>query len=403
MADPVTVSEAVDHLVRARPHMPGETLPLDACLGRILHEAVIARTTLPPADVSAMDGYAVRFSDVQQAGAVLTVIGEAPAGKPFDGSVGERQAVRIFTGGALPSGTDHVLIQEQAEREGDSVTVSKAQSRRRHIRRKGLDFSAGDPVLKAGTRLGPAELAMAAAANHADLVVQVRPKIALIASGSELRVPGSPLGPGEVANSNVTALAALVRLWGGEPVEAGLVPDSVEAIIGRVEQAARNCDLVVAIGGASVGEHDLMRMAFRQLGAQMVFEKVAMRPGKPTWHARLGSTPVLGLPGNPATAYVCAHLFLAPMLAAGADVQGPVKARLTHDLPANGSREAYIRARLGGSADGRTVTALDQQDTALIHPFLAANCLIRRMPGGAALAAGDVADCVMLTSWHRSI
>lgn len=396
MADPVSVSEAVDYLVRSRPQMAGETLPLDACLGRILHEPVFARATLPPADVSAMDGYAVRFSDVERVGAILTLIGESPAGQPFDGAVGEHQAVRIFTGGTLPDGADHVLIQEHAVRQNSRVTVSTAQSRPRHIRRKGLDFCAGDCVLQAGVTLGAAELAMASAANHASLQVTVRPKVAIITSGSELRAPGSALGPGEVINSNATAIAALVRLWGGDPIDAGLAPDQIDAIIERVKQAARSCDIIVAIGGASVGDHDLMRAAFGALGAQMVFEKVAVRPGKPTWHARLGATPVLGLPGNPATAYVCAHLFLARMLG-GKDVQGLMKARLTHDLPANGAREAYIRARFEDSVDGRTVTVLDQQDTALLHPFLQANCLIRCTPGQPASIKEDAVECISLT------
>lgn len=398
MSDPVTVDEALQHIHRARPAPGAETLPLDACLGRILRKPVIARTTLPPSAVSAMDGYAVRFADVQETGTRLTVIGEAPAGQPFECAIGPGEAVRIFTGGALPSGADHVLIQEHAVREDKRVTVSTPQSRPRHIRRKGLDFSAGDTVLHAGVTLGPAELAMAAAANHASLEVTIRPKVAIITSGSELRAPGSPLGPGDVVNSNATAIAALVRLWGGEPIDAGLAPDRIDAIREHVERSVRSCDIIVAIGGASVGDHDLMRAAFRELGAQMVFEKVAVRPGKPTWHARLGRTPVLGLPGNPATAYVCAHLFLAPMLDAGGGMPRLVKARITHDLPANGAREAYIRARLSGSVDGRTVTALDQQDTALIHPFLEANCLIRRRPGDPACIEEDIVECLSLAA-----
>lgn len=397
MTEPVSVREAIEHLCDARAPEAGENCALDACLGRVLHQPVHARATLPPSDVSAMDGYAVRLADTRQAGAKLTVIAEAPAGRPSHHTVSPMQAVRIFTGGALPEGADHILIQEHAERLGDQIRVVADQPRARHIRKMGLDFAAGDLLLAAGTRLGPAELAIAAAANHAGLAVRKRPKVALIASGSELHPPGSPLGSFGIANSNTIAISSLVRFWGGEPIDAGLAPDSIDAICKRVESAA-DCDVIVAIGGASVGDHDLMRSAFRASGAEMVFERVAVKPGKPAWHARLGKVPVLGLPGNPATAYVCAHLFLAPMLVARGDAERVVQARLSHDLPANGPRETYIRAYMTNQPDGRTVRVISQQDTALLHPFLGANCLVRRMQGDTAHARGDHADCLMLAA-----
>ncbi|WP_084398834.1 molybdopterin molybdotransferase MoeA [Henriciella aquimarina] len=401
MPEPVSVSDALEQLARSHSSPDGERLPLAACLGRILREPITARATLPPADVSAMDGYAVRLEDVRHAGADLIVLGEAPAGRSFDQALGKMQAVRIFTGGALPPGADHILVQEDAERDGDMVRVMTAQQGARHVRRKGLDFSLGDPLLPSGTSLGPAELALAAAANHAELVVVRRPKIGLLASGNELKVPGSALRPGEIANSNTTAISSLVSLWGGEPVDLGLAPDSLEGIAARIDHG-RGCDMIIAIGGASVGDHDLMRTAFNRAGARMVFEKVDVKPGKPTWHAMLNDIPVLGLPGNPATAYVCAHLFLAPHLPAYAGESLRLKAKLEHDLPPNGGRETYIRARLTQHLNGRSVRALTQQDTALLHPFLEANCLIRREPHATSRADGDAVECALLAASPRS-
>ena len=392
----ISVETALSILAQHGCRAEEETVPLSQALGRRLAQPVIARLTLPPSDVSAMDGYAVRVADVREAGAELKLIGETPAGNVPTRSLGPGETMRIFTGAPLPEGADHILVQEEAERDGEIVRVTAAQGDAQFVRRAGIDFHTGDALVVAGTRLGPAELAIAAAGNHASLAVERRPKVAIIAGGNELRPPGSDLKPGQIVDSISTALGALVRCWGGEPVTTGIARDSVASIREQID-AASDADIIVPVGGASVGDHDHTKAAFAEAGAEIVFSKIAVKPGKPTWFARRGEQRVLGLPGNPASAYVCAHLFLRQLLPSAPN-QDIFPASLLAPLAANGSRETYLRGRAIAGPAGMRVEALPNQDSSLLRPFLTANCLIRRPAGTSAAAEGDTVDCLPLTA-----
>ena len=393
----ISVQDAISALTQHRAAGADVLTPLSKALGGRLARDVLAKVTLPPRDASAMDGYAVRFSDVGKAGAQLTVIGEAPAGSPFGGAVGQGEAVRIFTGGAVPEGADHIVIQENASREGDILTTTTTNETRRHIRKAGIDFTKGETLITAGTQLSPAHIALAAAANHDTLPIYKRPVIALIANGDELKEPGSPVQDGDVISSNAAGLGALIQSWGGEVMDMGIAKDSVAAITALIE-AASAADIIVPIGGASVGDYDYMRTAFKEAGLELVFEKIAVRPGKPTWFGKLGEQRVLGLPGNPASATVCAHLFLK-ILMNRADNIVTTKAKLTQALSANGPRETFARGRTEVSDDGiAKVTPFPRQDSSLMTPFAKANVLLRLPPNTGPWDEGDVIDVVSLIS-----
>ena len=393
----ISVQDAISALTQHRAAGADVLTPLSKALGGRLARDVLAKVTLPPRDASAMDGYAVRFSDVGKAGAQLTVIGEAPAGSPFGGAVGQGEAVRIFTGGAVPEGADHIVIQENASREGDILTTTTTNETRRHIRKAGIDFTKGETLIAAGTQLSPAHIALAAAANHDTLPIYKRPVIALIANGDELKEPGSPVQEGDVIGSNAAGLGALIQSWGGEVMDMGIAKDSVAAITALIE-AASAADIIVPIGGASVGDYDYMRTAFKEAGLELVFEKIAVRPGKPTWFGKLGEQRVLGLPGNPASATVCAHLFLK-ILMNRADNIVTTKAKLTQALSANGPRETFARGRKEVSDDGiAKVTPFPRQDSSLMTPFAKANVLLRLPPNTGPWDEGDVIDVVSLIS-----
>ena len=393
----ISVQDAISALTQHRAAGADVLTPLSKALGGRLARDVLAKVTLPPRDASAMDGYAVRFSDVGKAGAQLTVIGEAPAGSPFRGAVGQGEAVRIFTGGAVPEGADHIVIQENASREGDILTTTTTNETRRHIRKAGIDFTKGETLITAGTQLSPAHIALAAAANHDTLPIYKRPVIALIANGDELKEPGSPVQEGDVIGSNAAGLGALIQSWGGEVMDMGIAKDSVAAITALIE-AASAADIIVPIGGASVGDYDYMRTAFKEAGLELVFEKIAVRPGKPTWFGKLGEQRVLGLPGNPASATVCAHLFLK-ILMNRADNIVTTKAKLTQALSANGPRETFARGRKEVSDDGiAKVTPFPRQDSSLMTPFAKANVLLRLPPNTGPWDEGDVIDVVSLIS-----
>ena len=373
---------------------PGlETVSLDKAQSRTLAQAITARVSRPPNAVSAMDGYAVRLEDVREAGAALKVIGEAPAGTPFSGAPGAGEAVRIFTGGEMPEGTDHIVIQEDTVREGNTVTCLKAYDAPAHIRKAGLDFREGATLLDSGTRLGAGELALIAAANHGTVPVRKRLRVGILANGNELKAPGSDLAPGEIVNSNPAGLAALIRDWGGEPVDLGIAEDSMESIRDSI-QAAGHIDIFLPVGGASVGDHDLMRPAFAAEGFEPVFAKIAVKPGKPTWFSTRRKQLVLGLPGNPASAMVCAHLFLQPLLHDRGLPYMP--ARLATPLAANGRREQYLRAEVRVSEDGVLLThAAEDQDSSLITPFIHAAALIRRRVDAPAMGEGEIVDVLL--------
>ena len=395
MSGLISVSEALALIQANRPHPETETVPIEQALGHRLAEPVIAQRTHPPAPMSAMDGYAVRLHDVSQTNAKLRVIGEAPAGRPFGGALGPGEAVRIFTGSVIPDGADTVIIQENVTREDEKITSLQAYEKPAHIRAAGLDFATGDTLIDAGTRLRAEHVSAAAASNNPVVQVERRLRVGLLANGDELRPPGSDLKPGEIINSNPYGLKALVEGWGGEAVDLGIAGDSVEAIEAILENA-RDVDVFVPIGGASVGDHDHMRTAFNNRGFEPVFEKIAVRPGKPTWFSKAPDALVLGLPGNPASAMVCAHLFLSQLL--GVDWgKSLVKGKLKGDVGANGPREHFMRARLSFDEEGGfEIDPTINQDSSLLRPFLTCNVLLRREPSAPALSAGANAEALLI-------
>jgi molybdopterin molybdotransferase len=377
--------------------LPVETVGLQQAAGRRLAQPVKAGIFQPPADVSSMDGYAVRFPDMRP-GARLKVVGESRAGAPFEGPVGYREAVRIFTGAFIPEGASHVLIQEDTKRDGDTVEVTHDQPRAENIRRKGRDFSAGQVLVPAGQALTPGALALAAAGNAAELRVRRQPLVALLANGDELVEPGEDLRPGQVTNSIAPALDSLIRRWGGQVNRLGVAQDNEADVRNRIGGPA---DLIVSIGGASVGDYDVVRPAFAAAGFEPVFEKIAVKPGKPTWFSAAPTRLALGLPGNPAAAMVTAQIFLKPLLDAlsgSPEAKAPVqRAHLARPLAAAGGREEYLRAILTLGADGKAQAApAEDQDSSLLHPFLAANALIRRPAHSAAAMEGDLVEVMTL-------
>lgn len=390
--------EALHHIGTVPALGETETAPLHACVGRVLATSVLARHTHPPDNMSAMDGYAVRIADAT-AGAKLHVIGEAAAGHPFAGQVRADTCVRVFTGSVIPDGADHVVIQEDVTRTGDAIEINQAQSGPRHIRAAGIDFNAGDVILNAGTCVSPRHLSICAAANHAELTVIRRPRVALLANGDELRPPGSTLGPGQIIASNEYTLTALIEAWGGDVVNLGIAPDDPIDIKARIKRA-QDADLFVPVGGASVGDHDHMKAAFADLGFQTVFSRIAVRPGKPTWMSKSDAQWVLGLPGNPASALVCAHLFLRPLLLQmlGRSAQATtIQAKLDAPMDANGSRESFSRGIVSfGDAGERIVSLAGNQDSSLLSPFVTANVLVHRPIDSPAREAGETVNCVLL-------
>lgn len=373
----ISFEDALALIFERRTTPASEQVELEHALGRQLATALVARTSRPPANVSAMDGYAVRLEDVRPENTTLQLIGAAPAGAPFKGAVSQGQTVRIFTGGELPPGADHIIPQENVTASENKITILPASSSVRHVRAKGLDFSEGETVLKAGTLLGASELSVAAAANCDELQVAKRPLVALLANGDELKPAGSHLEQGEIINSNPPALAALVARWGGVALDLGIASDSIDSIHAKLT-LAKKADIIVPIGGASVGDHDYMFAAFEQLGFEPIFRKVAVKPGKPTWCAAKDRQTVLGLPGNPASALVCAHLFLKPLIT-GEPAHQFVAAKLSATLPANKQRAEFLRASCEIDEAGQLwVKPLANQDSSLLHPFLSANVLLHR-------------------------
>jgi len=376
--------------------LPSERVALAQAVQRILAEPVLSARDQPPFAVSAMDGYAIRAADVP---GILRVIGEAAAGAGFESACGVGEAVRISTGAAIPDGADTVVIQEDVQRDGDALAVPDAQPGA-NMRPQGGDFRAGVALLAVGRRLDGVALSLAAAAGHAELFVRRRPRIALLCSGDELVAPGTTPGRWQIFESASIGIAALVEAWGGTARKLEIEKDDVAAIAGAAEAGLRDCDLLVVIGGASVGDHDHARPALQQLGLKLMIEKVGVRPGKPTWFGVTPLGPVLGLPGNPASALVCAHLFLRPLLEkmlGRAFAVTFARARLMQALPANGPREHYLRAWLEADTQGqRTARAFEDQDSSLHAIFAAANALIRLPANAPAQAEGMLVDVLPL-------
>jgi molybdopterin molybdotransferase len=390
----ISVADALNRVLAHAEPLPGEDVPLDEANGRVLACDLTALRTQPPADVSAMDGYAVRTADVANAPVGLKVIGEVAAGRPFGAVVGPGEAARIFTGGVIPAGADAVVVQELANREADRVEVLKPASKGRHIRTEGLDFHRGESLFAKGHRLTARDLALLAGMNRPLVTLPRRPKIALFATGDELVPPGTEPGPGQIVYSNGFALAALARQEGAAVTDLGLVADTIEATTAAIRRA-RNipADILVTTGGASVGDYDFVHKAFAAEGMDLSFWKVAMRPGRPLMHGRLGDMHILGLPGNPVSSYVCAFLFLIPLIrrmGGRADLTMPVEsAVLGCDLPANDQREDYLRASLRHDTAGDVATPFPVQDSSMMVPLAKADCLVIREPYAPRASAGS--------------
>ncbi|HEY6383347.1 MAG TPA: gephyrin-like molybdotransferase Glp [Pseudolabrys sp.] len=393
------VAEALQRVLADAKPLPAEAAPLDEALGRILTEDVAALRTQPPAAVSAMDGYAVRAGDVAQAPVVLKVIGQVAAGHPFTGKVGPGEAARIFTGGIMPEGSDTVVIQELTTPDTNGVIIQKPTAAGRNVRAEAIDFAQQQILLRKGRRLTARDLMLAAAMNHSRLSVHRKPTVAILGTGDELVPPGATPRPGEIVYSNGFALAALARGNGAEVHDLGIARDRIEDIAAAVHRARQSgADILVTSGGASVGEHDLVQRALAGEGLELSFWRVALRPGRPMLHGRLGAMQVLGVPGNPVSAYVCAFLFLVPLirkLAGRPDIADPPQtARLGRDLPANDERADYLRATLEETQNGPVATPLPAQDSSLMAPLAKADCLLIRAPHAPAAAAGS--ECVIL-------
>jgi molybdopterin molybdotransferase len=396
----ITVEEAVATVVAAFRPLPAEIVGLEAALGRVLAEDAAARLSQPPADLSAMDGYAVRADDVRAVPVTLRLVGQAAAGAGFPDVIGPGETVRIFTGAPVPSGADAVVLQEDAEHRHGEVLVREVARRGRHIRRRGEDFAEGDRPLRAGRRLSARDIGLAAAMNLPWLPVRRKPRVAVIATGDELVMPGGLLGPGKIVCSANFGIAAYLRGFGAEPILLGIARDDEESLVAMLA-AARGADLLLTIGGASVGDFDLVRRALDRSGFDLGFHKVAVRPGKPLIFGRSGELVVLGLPGNPVSAAVTLLLFARPAIEAMLGVVraacGEPTARLGRDLPANGERQDYLRATLARNLDGDLVAIpFERQDSSMQRLFAAADCLVVRPPRAAPARAGERVTIVAL-------
>ena len=394
------VADALSAVLADAEPLSEEMVALDAAHHRVLADDLKALRTQPPQAMSAMDGYAARSADTSTVPARLTVIGEVAAGRPFDQPLRPGEAVRIFTGGVVPDGADAVVIQEDTARDGNIVIVNERATAGKNVRPAGIDFRQGDVLLRAGSRLTDRDLSLAAGMNHPHLLVRRHVKVAVLATGDELVMPGTTPGPGQIVYSNGYALRALARNEGADTVDLGIAADTVAATTDGIRRA-RDCgaDILITTGGASVGDHDLVKQSLEAEAVTMAFWKIAMRPGKPMMHGRLGAMRVIGLPGNPVSSYVCGFLFLVPLIRAlsgRTDIHHrPEPARLGRDLAANDVREDYLRARLEARADGTLVaTPVNHQDSSLLANLSFAQALVIRPPFAPAATAGS--PCTIL-------
>jgi molybdopterin molybdotransferase len=395
----ISVEAALETVLAGIRPVATEMVGLAQATGRVLAEDLAARVSHPPVAVSSMDGYAVRAADLATVPVRLPVIGQSAAGAAFDGQVGPGQALRIFTGAALPAGADAVVMQEDTQRDGDIVEIRATAPPGRFVRPAGMDFKSGDVLLAQGTLLGSRSIGLAAAMNHAWLRVRRRPRVAILSTGDEIVMPGDPLGATQIVGSNGPALMAMVSEAGGDPVHLGIAGDSRESLDAMIASAS-GCDLLVTSGGASVGDYDLVQDALAEAGLALGFYKVAMRPGKPLMFGSLRGVPVLGLPGNPVSAMVCAIVFLEPIIRAmlgRPSATSTMAARLGRDLAANDLRQDYLRGEIEPAVDGLPVAMpFTLQDSAVLSGLARASCLIVRAPNAPAAKAGEMVRVIML-------
>lgn len=393
----IPVDEAVRRIGAAVAPLGSERVSLASAHRRVLSSDAIAQLDQPPHPVSAMDGYAVRLADTHTVPITLRVIGAAPAGHPFAGTVRAGEVVRIFTGGVVPDGADAIVIQENTEAKDDRVTL-RAPAAARHVRAARFDFQQRDVLCAARRKLTARDLALLAAGGISIVDVQRRPVIAFAATGDELAPPDAPQREGGIVASTGYALAALIEIWGGQPLDLGILPDTIEALQ-QIPELASPADVVVTMGGASVGDHDLVQRALTPKGFTLDFWKIAMRPGKPLIFGKLGEKPFLGLPGNPVSSYVCAVLFLQPLIAGLLGIpfsQSLEEARLTRPLQANDSRQDYLRARLSRRGGELWAEPFAIQDSSMQSALATADALIVRPPNSPAAQMGERVEILLL-------
>ncbi len=394
------VEEARARILADLRPLGAEDIPLAEAYGRTIAQDVAATINQPPAPVSAMDGYALRSSDAAKMPASLRKIGVSRAGARFAGHLEPGTCVRIFTGAVVPDGADIIALQEDATETGDVVEIREVPDKGRHIRKAGLDFSTGSILVAGGSVLTARQIGLLAASGHASVSVRKKPRIAVLSTGDELVPPGQLLGDDQIFASNGIALASVVTGWGGAPIDLGIASDQSDVIAAAAERA-RDADMLVTTGGASVGDHDLVQDGLKQKGFVANFWRIAMRPGKPLMFGKLGNLPVISMPGNPVSALVCALLFLRPAMAkmlghAHTDLVFE-KVRLASALPANDKREDYLRSQLAIDSDGRlTVSASKTQDSSMLMTLTKADALIRRRPFAPPAQAGDEVDVLRL-------
>lgn len=393
----IPVETALAQILDGVSALESEQVSLSDASNRVLATDIAALRTQPPFDASAMDGYAVRAADLADAAnnpATLTMIGEVPAGHLYEGRVGPGETVRIFTGAPLPKGADTILIQENVEADGNNITTSDAVTLGRFVRKQGMDFEEGDILISKGVLLSPRHLALAASMNYPELNVVRRPRVGILATGDELVPAGTNPAPGQIIASNNVGLAAYVAGLGGQPVDLGIAKDRTDSLDMAMQNAKnQNLDILVTIGGASVGDHDLVMPALEKAGMELGFWRIAMRPGKPLMFGEMGTMKALGLPGNPVSAMVCGHVFLRPLILTMLGRDPTIKGRratLEAALPANDQRQDYLRAKMTETDDGALrVTAYSRQDSSMLATLSKADCLIVRAPHAPAADAGD--------------
>ena len=402
MSGLLAVDEALRRILDSVGELEAEHVPLAKANGRILAQDLAAKRTQPPFPASAMDGYAVRAADLVEKAATLKMIGESAAGHGFSGSVGPGECVRIFTGAPVPDGADTIAIQENAQADGNRISFSEAIERGRYVRPAGMDFAEAEVLLRAGASLNPSQLSLAAAMNHATLLVRRKPVVAIIASGDELVLPGVEPAPDQIVASNTYGVAAICTRTGAQPLDLGIAADTLESLAGKFEVASKS-DVVITLGGASVGDHDLVRKALEARGVELSFWKLAMRPGKPVMFG-IGTKDnrairYIGLPGNPVSSLVCARIFVQPLIRAllGLPPDTPRhSARLTIALPENDQREEYMRAALESRQGEHWVTPFDRQDSSLLSLNAKADCLMIRPAHAPASKQGENCEIILL-------